>query len=89
MGLYSVMRFCRRAFISLVIIRPSGACRRISSMFVGCWVNSHVPVGVESRSGLMGLVVKVVYLGCHPRDCGLGVGGVVLIFLRVCALLVW
>ena len=30
-GLYTVVSFCRRAFVSLVIIRPSGACRRISS----------------------------------------------------------
>ena len=37
----------------------------------------------------MGLVVKVVFLGCHPRNCDLGVGGVVLTILRVSALLVW
>jgi hypothetical protein len=55
---------------------------------VGCWVILYVPVGVESRSGLMGVVVKVVFLECHPRDCGLGVGGVVRTFLRVGALLV-
>ena len=44
-------------------------------------------VGVESRSGLIGLVVKVVFLGCHPRVCGLGMGGVVLTCLQVGALL--
>ena len=44
---------------------------------------------MESRSRLIGVVVKVVFLGCHHRDCGLGVGGVVRTFLRVGALLVW
>ena len=89
MGLYSVVSSCRRAFVNLVIIRPSGACRRISSLIVGRLVILYVPVGVESRSGLLSLVVKVVFLGCHPQDCGLEVGGVVRTFLRVGALLVW
>ena len=36
----------------------------------------------------MGVVVKVVCLGCHPPVCGLGRGGgVVLTFLRVGAIL--
>ena len=56
---------------------------------MGCWVISYVPVGAESRSGLMGVVENVVFLGCHPWDYGLGVGGVVRTFLRVGALLVW
>ena len=30
-GLYRVVSFCRRAFVSLVLMRLSGACRRISS----------------------------------------------------------
>jgi hypothetical protein len=88
-GLYSVVNLCRRAFVSIVIIRLSGACRRIYSLFVGCWVISYVQVGVESRPGLMGVVVEVVFLGCHPRDFALGVGGVVRNFLCVGALLVW
>ena len=87
-GLYNVVSLCRRIFVDLVIIRPSGACRRISSLVVRCWVISYVLVDVESKSGKMGLVLKVVFLGCHPRDCGLGVGGVVCTFLRAGALLV-
>ena len=78
-----------RAFVSLVIIRLSGACRRISALFVGYWVISYVQVGVESRSELMGVVMEVVFLGCQPRDYDLGLGGVVRTFLRVGALLVW
>ena len=39
---------------------PSGACKSISLSFVGWRVISNDPVGVESRSGLIGLVVKVV-----------------------------
>ena len=89
MGLYNVVSFYRRDFVSLVIIRPFRTCRRISSLVVGCWVISYVPVGVESRSGLMGVVVKVVFLGCHPRDCDLGVGGVARTILRIGALLMW
>ena len=88
-GLYSVVSFCRRAFVDLIIIRPSGACRRISSLVVGRWVISYVPVDVESRSRLMSLVVKVMFVGCQPRDYGLGVGGVVRTFLRIGALFVW
>ena len=56
---------------------------------MGCWVILYVPVGVESRSGLMGVVLNVVFSGCHPRDGGLGVGGVVRTFLQVAAVLVW
>ena len=84
-----LLSFFLRVFVSLVITRPLRACRRISSLVVGCWFISFVPVGVESRSGLMGLVVKVMFLGCHPRDCGMGLRGVVITFLRVGALLVW
>ena len=39
-GLYIVVSLCRRAFVSVVISRPSGAWRRISLWFVGCWVIS-------------------------------------------------
>ena len=39
-GLYKVVSFCRRAFVSVVISRPFGAWRRISLWFVGCWVIS-------------------------------------------------
>ena len=44
------------------------------------------PGGVESRSGLIGFVVKVVCLVCQPLVCGDGIGGVVRIFFRMGAL---
>ena len=37
--------------------RPSGPCSSIMSERVGCAMISHVPVGMASRSGLMGWVV--------------------------------
>jgi hypothetical protein len=78
-----------RAFVILVIMRTFGSCSRISLLVVGCWDISYDPVGMELRSGLIGRVVNVVCLGCHPRDCGVGKGGEVLTFLRIGALFVW
>ena len=44
------------------------------------------PVGMESRSRLIGYVVKVVCLGCQPLVCVGGIGGVVRILFRIGAL---
>ena len=66
-GLYRFASFCRRAFVRVVLNRPSGAWRRISLWFVGCWVISYVVVGSASRSGFIGGVENVVCLGCQPR----------------------
>ena len=44
---------------------------------------SNHPVGAKSRFGFIGLVVKVVGLGCQPLGCVGGVGGIVRVFLRV------
>ena len=85
-GLYRFVSFWRRAFVIVVISLPSEAWRRISLLFVGCWVISYVAVGIASRPGLMGEVVNVVCLGCQPRSCCLGAGGAVLTFFRVGAL---
>ncbi len=57
-------------------------------MLVGWCVISNVPVGVASRSGLIGLVVYVVCRGCHPSGCFGGKGGDVRVFLRVGAFVV-
>ena len=58
--------------------RLSGPCSSTNSVRVGWAVISNVPVGMASRSGLMGCVVKVVWRGSHPHwRCG-GVGGTVL-----------
>ena len=65
---------------------PSGACRRISLLFLGWRVISNDPVGTESRFGFIGLVVKVVCLGFQPLGCGGGVGGVVRGIFRVIVL---
>jgi hypothetical protein len=62
--LCSVLSFCIRAFVSFALSLPSGACSRTSSSFVGWRVVSKNPVGAVSRSGLIGLVVKMVCLGC-------------------------
>ena len=67
------------------VCSSEGRCKRISLLFVGCWDISYDPVGIDSRSELIGPVVKVVCLGCHPRVCGFVVGGEVLTFLRVSA----
>ena len=85
-GLYKVVSFWRLSFLSVVISFPSGAWRRISLWFVGCWVISYVAVDIASRSGLMDEVVNVVCLGCQPRGYCLGAGGAVLTFFRMGAL---
>ena len=54
---------------------PSRACRRISLLFLGWRVISNDSVGTESISGFIGLVMKVVCLGCQPLGCVGGVGG--------------
>jgi hypothetical protein len=60
--------------------RPFGACINIRSDEVGWAVSSNVPVGLASRSGLIGCVVYVVWRGSQPHwRCG-GVGGAVLVF---------
>ncbi len=59
-GLYSVVSLRRRAFVILVIKRPSRACSRISFVFVGWCVTSKDPVGMVSRSGFMSRVGNVV-----------------------------
>ena len=71
------------AFVSVVTSLPSGACRRISLLFLGWRVISNDPVGTESRSEFIGLVVKVVCLGIQPLGCEGGVGGVVRGFFRI------
>jgi len=81
--LWRMLNFWRRVFVIVDISRPSGACRRISLLLVGWCVISNVPVGVASRSGLIGLVVNVVCRGCHPSGCFGGRGGVVRVFLRL------
>jgi hypothetical protein len=63
-GLYRFVSCCRRAFVIVVISLPSGAWRRISLWFAGCWVISYVAVGIASRSGFMEEVGNVVCLGC-------------------------
>ena len=72
----------------VVMSRPSGAWSRISLFFVGWCVISNLPVGMASRSGLIGLVVYVVCRGCHPLGCTGGKGGDVRVFLRVGAFVV-
>ena len=62
---------------------PSGACRRISLLFLGWRVISNDPVGTESRSRFIVLVVKVVCLGFQPLGCEGGEGGVVRGFFRI------
>ncbi len=57
-------------------------------MLFGWCVILYAPVGIESRSGLIGFVVYVVCLGCHPSGCFGGVGGDVRVFLRVGAFVV-
>jgi hypothetical protein len=64
----------------------SGACRKISLLFLRWRVISNDPVGAESRSGFIGLVVKVVCLGFQPLGCVGGVGGYVRDFFRVLVL---
>ena len=45
-------------------------------------------MGIASMSGLIGFVVNVVYRGCHPTGCCQGLGGEVLVFLRLGAFVV-
>ena len=72
----------------VVINRPSGAWRRASLVLFGWCVISYAPVGMASRSGLIGFVEYVVCRGCHPPGIIGGVGGVVRVFLRVGAFVV-
>ena len=60
--------------------RPSGACSSTKSNRVGWAVISNVPVGMTSKSGLIGWVVYVMWRGSHPHWRFGGVGGVVLVF---------
>jgi hypothetical protein len=53
---------------------PFGACISTSLSFVGWRVSSKDLVGVVSRSGFIGFLVKVVCLGCQPLVCGGEVG---------------
>ncbi len=57
-------------------------------MLFGWCASSYAPVGMASRSGLIGFVVNVVRRGCHPPGSFGGVGGAVRIFLRVGVLVV-
>ena len=65
---------------------PSGACRRISLLFLGWRIISNDLVGTESRSRFIGFVVNVVCLGFQPLGCVEGVEGDVRSFLRVLVL---
>ena len=57
-------------------------------MLFGWCVISYAPVGMASRSGLIGFVVNVVCRGCHSSGCFGDMGGVVRDFLRVGAFVV-
>ena len=48
--------------MNMVISLPSGACKRISLLFLGLRVISNDLVGTESRFGFICHVVKVVCL---------------------------
>ncbi len=86
--LWSRLSFWSRAFVIVVISRPSGAWRRALLGLFGWCVISYAPVGIASRSGLIGFVVYVVCSGCHPPGRFGGAGGVVRVFLRVGAFVV-
>ena len=86
--LWSMLSLWRRAFVIVVISLPSGAWRRASFVLVGWCVISWAPVGIASKSGLIGFVVYEVYRGCHPAGCCGGVGGEVRVFLRLGAFVV-
>ena len=86
--LCSRFSLCKRAFVIVVINLPSGAWRRASLVLFGWCVISYAPVGMASRSGLIGFVEYVVCRGCHPPGIIGGVGGVVRVFLRVGAFVV-
>ena len=83
MWLWSVLSLCKRAFVILVMSLPSGACKSTSMSFVGWRRISNDPMGAEFRSGLVGLVVKVVGLGCQSLGCVGGMGDVILGFFLV------
>ena len=68
--------------------RPSGPCNSIVSANEGWAVSSNAPVGIASRSGLMGCVVYVVWRGSQPHFRWGGVGGAVLVFFFDGSLLV-
>ncbi len=86
--LWSRLSLCRRAFVIVVISRPSGAWRSASCVLFGWCVISYAPVDMASRSGFIGSAVYVVCRGCHPPGCFGGMGGVVRVFLRVGAFVV-
>ncbi len=86
--LWSKLSLWRRAFVIVVISRPSGAWRRASFVLFGWCVISYSPVGMASRSGLIGFVVNVINRGCHPSGCFGDMGGVVRVFLCVGACVV-
>jgi len=44
---------------------------------------------MASRSGFIGLVVKIVWVGCHSCVRGGVMGGWVIVFVRRGALLLW
>ncbi len=56
-GQYIFASFCILAFDIGEMRRPSGTWMRTELKVVGCEVISNAPVGVASRSGLMGWVV--------------------------------
>ena len=86
MWLCSVASFCSRDFLSVAMSLSPGACSRTSLLLEGWRVISNDPVVTESMSGLFGLVVKVVCLGCQLLGCGGEVGGFVIFFFRMGAL---
>ncbi len=88
-GWYNVVSLWKRAFVISSSMRPSGACNMISLLEGGWQVILYDPDDMASRSGLIGQVVNVVCFGCHPRDCGVVVGGEALTFSRIGVLFVW
>ncbi len=76
-GRYINLSLCSRGLVISDTRRPSGACRSANSGFVGWYVISKDPVGKVSESGLIGLVVYVICLGCHPHGRDAGSGGAV------------
>ena len=51
---------------NMEIIVPFGLCRSSKEGFVGCEVRVICPIGTMSIYGLIGEVVKVVCVECHP-----------------------
>ena len=56
-GWYMFVSFCNLALRIREMRRPSGACSSTESKEVGLEVISNAPVGIASRSGLIGWVV--------------------------------